>query len=181
MRRVVATFVFAASLLTAPAAGGWSLVQVGPHERSLEIIQDRGACESLTESVFQESSFVRITITATRLALPPGSACPAILYIGRYAVPLSRPLAGRHIEGAERPSRGQGPYSPTKNGSSYPVVPRLIGLSPPDARYVLSGLGLHAVVRVVGQVPGLARVVSEVPVAGTRDPADRFVRLDVDL
>ena len=167
-----------ALLAMAPSAGAWSLVQVGAHERSLEIIQDRGACESLNESVVQSSSFVRITITATS-TLRPGSFCIDLLYIGRYAVPLSRPLAGRHIAGAERPSRGQGPYSPVKSGSSYPVVPRLVGLSPPDARYVLGGLGLHAVMRVASRVPGRPRVVSESPAAGARDPADRLVRVGV--
>jgi hypothetical protein len=183
MRRAIATCVLAVSLLTAPSAGAWSLVQVGPHERSLEIIQGRGACESLDESVVQTSSFVRVTITATPATRPPGSPaviCRAILYVRRYAVKLTRPLAGRHIEGAERPSVVAGPYSPTRNGSAYPVVPRLIGLSPADARFVLGGLRLHAMVRVTGRVAGRARVVSQLPAVGSRDPADRIVRLDVE-
>jgi hypothetical protein len=179
MRCVLAISALIALLANVPAANAWWLVQVGPHERSLEIVQEYGACDSLNESVVQGASFVRITITATHAVLPPGSACPAIAYFRRYGVALSRPLAGRHIEGAEPPPVGSVPDLLTKNGKSYHVAPRLIGLSPADARSVLGALHLHAEVRVVRRVAGVARVVSESPAAGTPVPTDRPVRVDV--
>ncbi len=179
MRCVLAISALIALLANVPSADAWRLVQVGPHERSLEIVEEYGACDSLNESVDQGASFVRITITATHAVLPPGSGCPDILYFHRYAVSLSQPLAGRHIEGGEPPTVERGPYLQTKNGTIYPLVPRLIGLSPADARSVLRGLHLHAEVRVVRRVAGVARVVSESPAAGKRVPADRLVRVDV--
>jgi hypothetical protein len=162
----------------AASAAAWEFVEVGPRERSLEIRYSRGACETATVHHQQTSRTVTISVSYMREHLTGSETCPMILYIKTLEVPLSRPLAGRRVEG-ETNTGLRGPYSPTRNGTSHPVVPRLTGLAPADAKILLRGLRLHAAVHVIDQASGLPRVVSQAPAPGARDPTKRVVRVNV--
>jgi hypothetical protein len=170
----------AAVFVGSPAASAraWELVQVGPHERSLEMRYGRGACETATVHNRQTRRTVGISVSYVREHLTGNEMCPAIAYVTTLKIQLSRPLAGRRVEGEEKIGL-RGPYSPTRNGSSYRVVPRLTGLAPSDAKILLRGLRLHTAFRVVGRSTGLPRVVSQSPGAGVRDPKNRVVRVNV--
>jgi len=106
-------------------------------------------------------------------------ACTLNYFIVTATIPLSRSLDGRHVEGADPSGTGYGAYRLRPRGGSYPIVPRLVGLGPPDAKFPLAGSRLRAVVHVIGHTRGLARVVSESPLTGSRDPKDRIVRINV--
>jgi hypothetical protein len=179
MRRtawVVGTVLVTLALSCASAAA-WGLVQVGPHERSLEIRYGAGACERTAVHNVQNRRMVAISIS--REVFGGDLPCPAILFIKTVKIRLFRPLAGRHVEGGRRLGLTAGGYGPTRNGTSYPVVPRLIGLAPLDAKFLLGGLRLHAVIHVIGRTRGRPRVASQSPAAGVRDPKNTLVHINV--
>jgi hypothetical protein len=150
-------------------AHAWSLVQVGPHERSLEITYGQGACETLAAHSDQGPRMVAISVSVERAA--GDEPCPAILLIRTVTIVLSEPLAGRHVQGSAGPAEDRLRLRPS--------VPRLVGLAPPDAKFVLSGLRLHAVLHVAARTHGLPRVVSQSPAAGTRVPKNKLVRINI--
>jgi hypothetical protein len=121
---------------------------------------------------------VDISVSYLREQLTGNEMCRAIAYVTTLKIQLSRPLAGHRVEGEEKIGL-RGPYSPTRNRSSYRVVPRLAGLAPPDAKILLRGLRLHTAFRVAGKSTGLPRVVSQSPAPGMRDPRDRVVRVNI--
>jgi hypothetical protein len=153
----------------------WWLIEVGPAERSLEIAYEFGGCEGPgTPRAVQSRFAVTVSVSNEK---PLGTViCPAILGIGRVSIDLSRPLAGRHVEGGSRANPIRGPFVP---GGQVPAVPRLIGLTPGDARFLLAGLRLRGSLRVVGTARGMARVVSQSPSADTLVPSNRLVRVNV--
>jgi hypothetical protein len=166
--------VIASTLALSPAAGAWSLVQVGPNERTLEIRYKSGACETTAVHNVQKSRTVSISVSYEREVLTGNETCPEILYVRSIKIRLFQPLAGRHVEGGERADVGNGPYV-----GRYPAVPRLTGLSPADAKSLLGGLKLRALVRAVGRTTGLARVVSQSPAPGVREPKNREVFIGI--
>ena len=106
--------------------------------------------------------------------------CPDIERIGRVSVALSRPLAGRHLQGGSAASGLWGPFLPgAGEGSRIPAVPRIVGLAPADARFLLAGLQLRVSMHVIGPAPGLPRVVSQSPAPDTPIPSNRIVRANV--
>ena len=177
IRRIILT---AAIVLGSPiaSAGAWGLVQVGPQERSLEIRYVAGACETTALHDSQDSRMVAISILYRPIKAPHG-VCPAIALVKTAIVRLSAPLAGRHVEGGARIASSFGPHAGPRDGTRHPVVPSLIGLAPPDAKFVLHGLRLHAILHMIGKSTRLARVVSQSPVPGVLDPKNRVVRVNV--
>jgi hypothetical protein len=159
------------------SASAWELVQIGQKERSLEISYDLGACERTAVHNAQNRQTVAISVTSE--LVDGDGVCPAILYRRRITIALAAPLAGRHVEGGQQPLPEAGPRISLRDESRFPVVPRLSGLAPQDAAFLLGGLGLHAVVHVVGGTGGYPRVVSQSPAPGVRDPKSRDVRVDV--
>jgi hypothetical protein len=150
-------------------AGAWSLYQVGAEERSLEIVDGFGACEAVEPPTVRESSR-EVAVSLSVNSAPPGTICPSIYYFGRSMVRLASPLAGRHVRGAS----GSGALP-----SGNPIVPRLVGLSPSDAHFVLAGSRIRATTRHARRVPGLPRVIGQSPSAGLPVPAGRVVRLRI--
>jgi hypothetical protein len=140
-------------------AHAWSLVQVGPHERSLEITYGQGACETLAAHSDQGPRMVAISVSVERAA--GDEPCPAILLIRAVTI----------VQGSAGPAEDRLGLRPS--------VPRLVGLAPPDAKFVLSGLRLHAVLHVAARTHGLPRVVSQSPAAGTRVPKNKLVRINI--
>lgn len=168
-----------AMLAFCPTAGAWELVQVGPHERLLEITYHFGACETTSVQKVQSRRRIEISVSSQQEVLTGNESCPAIEYRRTLRIALTRPLDGRPVEGGERGNVEDGPYVGPGDGTRYPAVPRLTGLSPGDAKFLLRGLRLNAVVHVVGETSGLPRVVSQSPAAGTRDPKNRIIRVSV--
>jgi hypothetical protein len=162
--------------LLCQTAGAWWLVQVGRHERSL-IIGHTNACGQV---IWHHTETPRMVVIWESVEPPRGNlTCPAILRISQITIPLSRPLAGRHVEGGSRAYIGWPPCRRGKAGPFCPKVSRLTGLSPADASFLLSGRGLHSVVRVAGRTAGLARVVSQSPAAAARNPSNRVVHVNI--
>jgi hypothetical protein len=186
--RILTAFVLAGTLVCGVAAAAeptrsvsdpWRLIEVGPAERSLEIAYEFGGCEGPgTPRAVQSRLAVAVSVPNEE---PLGAViCPAIARIGRVSIDLSGPLAGRHVQGGTRANGISGPFvSGVEEGGRGPAVPRVVGLAPQDARFLLAGLRLRPSVSVVGAVRGLARVVSQSPAADAPVPRNRLVRLNV--
>jgi len=150
-----------------------TLTGVGAGQRSLEIYYDNthvSGCgiSSVTPSVTETSTSVDVTLTAQVGTLPPDVACPAVIISHSITVSLSHSLGGRDVEGLT--IRG-GVLALTVGPRR---MPSLVGLSPRDARLMLStgppplvGLVTHDV-RSSGA--GLARVIAQRPRAGAALP-----------
>jgi hypothetical protein len=115
------------------------LLAVGPAGRSLTVAYTDagiGGCGLLgvTPAVVETATSVSVTLTATVGVLQPGVECADDLVFGTVVVPLAAPLAGRAVEGLEL----QGGVFDWYGGNGRPTVPSLVGLSPLDARLMLS-------------------------------------------
>ncbi|HEX4034700.1 MAG TPA: PASTA domain-containing protein [Solirubrobacteraceae bacterium] len=151
-----------------------TLTGVGKNQRSLEIYYDNThvtgcGIVSVTPTVSETSASVDVTLSAQVNTLPPDVACPAIVIGHAITVTLAQPLGGRDIDGLA--VRG-GALTLTTVGPRQ--MPSLVGLSPHDARLMLSsgppplvGLVTHA---VAGRGRGLARVTAQHPRAGAALP-----------
>jgi len=168
----------AAIIFGSPAAsvGAWELLQVGPHERSLEIIYSQGACERTALHSVQNQRMVAVSVSGEEFT--GGKPCPTVAFVYIARIQLDKPLGGRHVQGG-RVESYVGPFLGPRGGLHYQSVPRLAGLAPSDAKFLLGRLHMHAAVHVVGSSPRLARVVSQSPAPGVRDPKNRVVRIDV--
>jgi hypothetical protein len=155
--------MLAALILTSESASAWWLAEVGLSQHSLVI----GHMNECGRVVWNESETPEAVVVWESVE-PPGDhfACLADLRTEQTTVPLAQPLAGRHVEGGARPA----PFRPlcVKYGVGHPcpIVPRLEGLSPEDARFLLAARGLRATFRIVGHHSGLAHVVRESPLVG---------------
>jgi hypothetical protein len=151
--RSVVALLSAAGLLAAAAASSVAqgtttqapisglLLAVGPAGRSLTVAYtdaDVHGCGlfGVSPTVVETAASVTVTLTATVGVLPPGVACAADLVgIGQtVVVPLSAPLAGRAVEGLAL----QGGVFDWYGEVAAPTIPSLVGLSPLDARLMLS-------------------------------------------
>ena len=157
--------VRAAATLTEPIAG--TLVGVGSDQRSLVVSYDNAhitgcGIVSVTPTVTETSTSVGVLLTAQVGVLPPDTACPAILIASTITVPLSKPLAGRDVEGLALRAGGLG-LIPRR-------MPSLVGLSSRDARLMLTA-GPPPVIGVVDhyveRAGGRARVISQRPRPGS--------------
>jgi hypothetical protein len=146
----------------------WSLVQVGPDQRSVEVSVRYGGCEGDPVGTATEAAnSIRIKVTVES-PTDPHAVCPAIARIRDIAVPLKARLAGRRIdEAAMEPSAR---------------VPRLVGLAPADANRLALADGLFRVRtrRVHAHVPRPV-VREQSPAAGASVPGSATVRLVVAL
>ncbi len=151
----------------------WSLVQVGPHERSLEISYTYGGCQQAPRTALAETA-TSVSITATVEDQQVSGPCPAFAVIAFHTVVLAHPLEGRALAGAWQPS-GAMPFGPKG-------VRRLIGLSPADARKLLSegGAGtIHLVARYEHRHVPRARVIAQNPRAGDALPGSHAIHIVV--
>jgi hypothetical protein len=171
---LVATIAAVLALLC-QTAGAWWLVQVGAHERSIEI-DHTNACGRVVWHHIETRRTVAIWESVE--PPPPHVSCRAILIISKTTIPLSHPLKGRHIRGGSKPYAGLRSCRRFRHAPNCLNVPRLMGLSLADARFLLGGLGLHAVAHI-GRAGGLGRVTRQSPAAGAHSPANRIVRVGV--
>lgn len=151
--RLVVALLSAAGLLAAAAAPGGAqgtttqapisglLLAVGPAGRSLTVAYTDAGVQGcglygVSPSVVETAASVSVTLTATVGVLPPGVACADDLVgLGQtVVVPLSAPLAGRAVDGLVL----QGGVFDWYGEVSAPTIPSLVGLSPLDARLMLS-------------------------------------------
>jgi len=153
------------------------LVGVGPGQRSLTVAWDNALAQgcgapTVTPSVVETGDSVSVVLTAQETALPPEDSCGGVGLMGTVTVPLTAPLGGRALEGLEL--RGGAFY---RGGGA--MMPSLVGLSPYDARLMLSPppgepAGASFADGPVGLVDhqtrhsqaGLASVVAQRPLAG---------------
>lgn len=145
---------------------GWRFQQVGPGQRSLEVRIGYGGCESAPAVTARETAST-IEIIAT-VEAPPASTnviCPADSLLERILVPLARPVGGRGVTGPDQESDRGAHLELLKNG---PLVPRVVGLSPPAAVALLRRIGIHPTVRFRRGQQALPRVIAQVPPPGTR-------------
>lgn len=146
------------------ARAAWSLVAAGADGRSLKLVYEAGGCSRgdgravVTETNWEIHVEVRHTVAQA-------DACPANSIAKAVTARLDAPIEGRFVTG----SRGLGPLPV----DSY-RVPRVLGLSQPDAARVLGERGHH--VRTRGLYTA-GKVVSQRPRAGTRLRGRRTVTL----
>jgi hypothetical protein len=151
--RPLVALVLAAGLAAATAASSGAqgtttqvpieglLLAVGPAGRSLTVAYTDAGAEGcglfgVSPSVVETTASVSVTLTATVGVLPPGVACADDL-VGldqTVVIPLSAPLAGRAVEGLAL----QGGVFDWYGEVMAPTLPSLLGLSPLDARLMLS-------------------------------------------
>jgi hypothetical protein len=191
--RLVVALLSAAGLLAAGAASSGAqgataqepisgmLLAVGPSGRFLLVAYPGAADQGcglfgVAPEVAETAASVTVTLTATVGVLPPGVACADGLIGGTLVVPLAAPLAGREVEGLAL----QGAVFDSFSGGG-PTIPSLVGLSPLDARLMLSpppgvtpgepfGFGPVALVDRNARHAGaraLATVVAQKPAPGT--------------
>jgi hypothetical protein len=115
-----------------------ALIGVGPTQRTLiveytneELLQGCGVL-GMTPSVTETADTVSVTLTAHVGVLAPGTFCGDSGHVWTATVPLSAPLGGRSVLGLGL--QGAAFYS----GAPPPTMPNLVGLSPRDARLLLS-------------------------------------------
>jgi hypothetical protein len=160
--------VGAATTLSEPITG--ALVAVGSDQRSVEVRYDNAQISgcgilSVTPAVTETQTTVAVALTAQVGVLPPDTACAAILISATISVPLSKPLAGRAVEGLA--------LHPDGFGLVPGRMPNLVGLSPRDARLMLSSgppSSVGLVDHYVARAGGPARVISQRPRGGAPRP-----------
>jgi hypothetical protein len=150
-------------------AATWDVVGVGAHGRSLDLVFLTGGCLSPTANTSVSETAASVTITVTLLDRSgPGVACPAFVRFATTSVALSAPLAGRAILGRPKPPLGGYPGALVDSGGGTQVrVPSLIGFAPADALHTLKLLGLRDRVARGARRPGLVRVTTQTPLAGS--------------
>jgi hypothetical protein len=159
----------------------WDVAGVGLRSRSLELVYTTSGCLGPGVHASVQEAATSVTIVVEEDATIPGSgqACPLYLGSASTTVQLSSPLAGRAILG--RPAAGYDgvPLGAVDVGSDLEIsVPRLSGFDPADARHTLALYRLHESVRVAPRRrPGLVRVLSQTPAAGTAVAQASTVRI----
>jgi len=148
----------------------WSLTDVSRGSRSLFITYDQGSSSCTrpaTAQVMETSDVVRIRVSEPVVAPAPRVVCTADLVIGTLEVHLKRPVAGRHIA---QPKHGETIGQIPRPERCPPaqdcvlLVPRVIGLSPSDARHALRNDGLRP--RFTGDqlhLGGRPRIIGQSP------------------
>jgi hypothetical protein len=161
---------------------GGLLLAVGPAGRSLTVSYTDAGIQGcglfgVAPAVAETAASVSVTLTATVGVLPPGVSCADDLVGGTVVVPLAAPLAGRAVDGLAL----QGGAFDWYGEVAAPTIPSLVGLSPLDARLMLSpppgtpggepfGFGPVALVDHTARHAGaraLATVVAQKPAPGT--------------
>ena len=125
--------------VSGPLSG--SLLSVGPNQRSLivgwEDSQGPGCgieTDSVSASATETAASVSVTVAAQWIVDPPGVACPLSLDVGTVTVALASPLDGRRVDGLT--IQGQGFAVQWRR--QPPPMPNLVGLSPLDARLMMT-------------------------------------------
>ena len=142
----IALALLALGLAVAPPAGAavtqvtarWDVHQVGPHQRSLELLWQGGGCDQPGGGHAAVSETSRAVTISVRNDVGPGDICPAIAFIAPLTVKLAHPLRGRVIRGRPRSPAGTWltPQPIRPDGRRF--VPRLTGFAPRDARRALA-------------------------------------------
>jgi hypothetical protein len=183
VRRLSLLSAFAATVVAVPGAGPavarvaqaadtevpapWALISVSHDQRTLFVRYQSGGCDHGGHATVSETP-ATITVTVSQFTQTGNVVCPALVSFPLLAVPLSAPVAGRRLQGNEcraNTNPGCPPAGPLEvfHGSDVlRKVPRLIGLSPADARAALRRQLFHT--RVSGHGPV---VVAERPAPTT--------------
>ena len=121
------------------------LLGVGPGQRSLVLGWDDSqgpGCGivggSVTAAASETAESVTVTVTGQGFVVPPGAACASVLEVGSVKVALVSPLDGREVIGLT--IHGQG-VEPVFGGVPTVQMPNLVGLSPLDARLMMTSRG----------------------------------------
>ncbi len=116
------------------------LIGVGPAQRTLTVGWNNDDVEGcgtpvVTPSVVETAGSVTVTLVAQDGVLPAGVACGGVGLAGTVTVALAAPLAGRSVEGLQVQG---GAFDWYGSGGGGSTMPDLVGLSPYDARLMLS-------------------------------------------
>jgi hypothetical protein len=155
-----------------PVPAQWTLMNISPSGRLLQIGALDGGCQSAPVGVTktEDAASVALTVTLQALVFDPGEPvppCAPAIEPYRADVRLDRPLAGRRLTTLVRLPRVAlaTTNAPTRTG---PRAPRLTGANAADALRALANLGLKA--HLLG--PPSSTVLRQRPAAGQPlDPA----------
>ena len=185
----IALPMLALGLAVAPPAGAavtqvaaqWEVHQVGPHQRSLELLWQGGGCDQPGDAKATVSETGRAVLIDVRKDVNPTDVvCPAIAFIAPLTVKLQHPLRGRLIYGRPRSpaSAWLTPQPGRADGRRF--VPRLIGFASRDARRALAIAADPARFVTHHHRGGRVRVASQSPRPGFTLAPDGTVQVQFD-
>jgi hypothetical protein len=180
---VAATAAGAATLGEVPAE--WDVGGVAPGGRAIDVFFNSGGCGVGGHgSAVETADSVTLTVTETVFA-DPNAVCPAIYLRGFVRIPLAAPLDGRAIRGRTVPR-----YSPIELETFAPGarpdtlrfrVPRLVGMSPWEAKRGLAHRHLEVRIRTTAHTGRRTQVLSQAPAPGSAIEQHGTVRLRIGL
>jgi len=162
-----------ATTISAQAHG--TLIGVGPGQRRLIVEWTNTGLPGcgvygVTSSTTATSTSVTVTLTAQVDVLAPGTPCGGVGQFGSVTETLAAPLGGRAINGVQLLG---GAFLLPRQGAL--TMPDLVGLSPNDARIMVTQPDIPARDRVIARVVihrrhakttrRLARVIAQRPAA----------------
>jgi hypothetical protein len=178
MRRLLVAMLVLTPLVAASAAlafrhttqrAAWTLVDVSKDGRALRVAYTGGGCEGEADSwVVETGDAVTIRLDQP-IAVPENDheACTMELIYYSLVVRLEHPLDGRRVLGHARGSLAVSAAPPLfrlHGQRIIPLVPRLVGLAPHDARRLLRLQGYKRVaVRRAAGCARRAQVVAQWP------------------
>ena len=132
----------------------WMVLSVGKDEQSLLVGYSAGGCAvrrgSPGTETQESNASIRIVVGYHRRVRRHHHRrlCPAVGETGALTVTLRDVIAGRNIIGPRRVGTTGKPNGAvyrqvSRNGVFYSVLPRVLGLSPDDARWVLVSQGFR--------------------------------------
>jgi hypothetical protein len=150
----------------------WDVQGTGPGGRSLDVaVPLRNGCEREPRAVVRETAS-SVTLRVLKTVPRPGEqvVCTDVFRIVTLRVALSSPIDGRRIRGRDHPAGVE-----LRSGS----VPRLLGLSPWEAKRGLRLRAFKARIRYADARGARSQVVGQTPRAGSRLERGGVVALHV--
>lgn len=166
MAAAIAVAASSGAAATKQVRAEWDVAGVGSGARALDLYVNGGGCGGPLEATARETaSTVTVTVLRT-VSADPDVICTADYRRDSARVRLAAPLNGRSIRG--RPAKPRVRVSLRSSAGSAGVerMPRLLGMSPWEARRALTRRELGVRIRYADGARRRAQVIAQVPAAG---------------
>jgi hypothetical protein len=178
--------ITAGFLATPPAAGAqaerpakWDVAGVSADGRAVDVYYEGGGCGpgSVRTTAVETATSVAPQVFAMSSPPPPGGSCPPSVARKLASVPLAAPLGGRAIKGRAFPAPFDViDYAPN-SAVAYVRVPRLVGMSPWEAKRALRLRRLEVALARSTARSKLPQVRHQTPAAGLFVKVGTTIRL----
>ena len=159
----------------------WDIAGVSANGRAVDVYYEGGGCGpgSVRTAAVETATSVTLQVFAISSPPPPGGSCPPSLARKLASVPLAAPLGGRAIKGRAFPLAFELiDYLPNSQ-VAYVRVPRLVGLSPWEAKRALRLRRFEVALTKSTARSKLPQVRSQTPAAGLFVPIGTTIRLKI--